>query len=51
MFSSLQSGPSAELEAQTSKLGEGGILLSSLAQGQEEQHVVALGEVRLCLGA
>lgn len=51
VFSSLQSDPSAELEAQSSKLGEGGILLSSLALGQEEQHLVALGEVRLCLGA
>ncbi|XP_039744352.1 cytosolic phospholipase A2 zeta isoform X3 [Pteropus medius] len=40
----LQSDPSAELEAQSSKLGEGGILLSSLALGQEEQHLVALGE-------
>uniref|UniRef100_A0A452U354 Phospholipase A2 n=1 Tax=Ursus maritimus TaxID=29073 RepID=A0A452U354_URSMA len=44
VFSSLQSGPSAELETQTSKLGEGGILLSSLALGQEEQRFVALGE-------
>lgn len=51
VFSSLQSGPSAELETQTSKLGEGGILLSSLALGQEEQRFVALGEVRLPLGA
>lgn len=51
MFSSPQSGPSAELEAHTNKLGEGGILLSSLALGQEEQRFVALGEVRLCLGA
>ncbi|XP_026922807.2 cytosolic phospholipase A2 zeta isoform X1 [Acinonyx jubatus] len=40
----LQSGPSAELEAHTNKLGEGGILLSSLALGQEEQRFVALGE-------
>ncbi|XP_036094162.1 cytosolic phospholipase A2 zeta isoform X1 [Rousettus aegyptiacus] len=40
----LQSDPSAELEAQSSKLGEGGILLSSLALGQEEQRLVALGE-------
>ncbi|KAM6181028.1 cytosolic phospholipase A2 zeta [Erethizon dorsatum] len=40
----LQSGPSAELEAQTSKLGEGGILLSSLPLGQEEQRIVVLGE-------
>ena len=51
MFSSLQNGPSAELEVQISKLGEGDVLLSSLALGQEQQHVVALGEVRLCLGA
>lgn len=51
MFSSLQSGPSAELEVQTSKLGEAGILLSSLALGREQQQVVALGEVRLRLGA
>lgn len=51
VFSSLQSDTSAELEAQSSKLGEGGILLSSLALGQEEQRLVALGEVRLCLGA
>ncbi|XP_025854113.1 cytosolic phospholipase A2 zeta [Vulpes vulpes] len=40
----LQSGPSAELETQTSKLGQGGILLSSLTLGQEEQRSVALGE-------
>lgn len=40
----LQSGPSAELEAQTSLLGQGNILLSSLALGQEQQHIVALGE-------
>lgn len=51
MFSSLQSSPSAELEVQRSKLGEGGILLSSLALGQEEQRFVAVGEVRLCLSA
>lgn len=51
VFSSLQSGPSAELETQTSKLGQGGILLSSLTLGQEEQRSVALGEVRLSLGA
>lgn len=51
MVSPLQSGPSAELEAQTSLLGQGNILLSSLALGQEQQHIVALGEVRLCLGA
>lgn len=50
MFSSLQSDQSAELEAQTSKLDKGSILLSSLAQGQEEQRFVALGEVSLCLG-
>ncbi|KAM9646133.1 cytosolic phospholipase A2 zeta isoform 2-T2 [Trichechus inunguis] len=40
----LQSGPSAELETQASKLGAGGILLSSLPLGQEEQCFVALGE-------
>ncbi|XP_020013622.2 cytosolic phospholipase A2 zeta [Castor canadensis] len=40
----LQSGPSAELEAQTSKLGERGILLSSLPLDQEEQLLVVLGE-------
>ncbi|XP_071078056.1 cytosolic phospholipase A2 zeta isoform X2 [Desmodus rotundus] len=40
----LQSGPSAELEAQNSNLGEGSILLSSLTLGQEEQCLVALGE-------
>ncbi|XP_007933479.1 cytosolic phospholipase A2 zeta [Orycteropus afer afer] len=40
----LQSGPSVELETQTSKLGEGGILLSSLPLGQEEQCFVTLGE-------
>ncbi|XP_013013951.2 cytosolic phospholipase A2 zeta [Cavia porcellus] len=40
----LQSDPSAELEAQTSKLGEGGILLSSLPLGQEEQRIMVLGE-------
>ncbi|XP_070280753.1 cytosolic phospholipase A2 zeta isoform X1 [Myotis yumanensis] len=40
----LQSDPSAELEAQTSSLGEGGILLSSLALGQEKQHLVAVGK-------
>ncbi|XP_059859548.1 cytosolic phospholipase A2 zeta [Delphinus delphis] len=43
-LTALQSGPSAELEVQTSKLGEAGILLSSLALGREQQHVVALGE-------
>lgn len=50
VFSSLQSDPSAELEAQTSSLGEGGILLSSLALGQEKQRLVAVGKVRLHLG-
>ncbi|XP_032337321.1 cytosolic phospholipase A2 zeta isoform X2 [Camelus ferus] len=40
----LQSGPSAGLEAQTSQLGKGHILLSSLALGREQQHLVALGE-------
>ncbi|XP_037690153.1 cytosolic phospholipase A2 zeta isoform X2 [Choloepus didactylus] len=40
----LQSSPSAELEAQNSKLGEGGIVLSSLPLGREEQRIVALGE-------
>ncbi|XP_013368104.1 PREDICTED: cytosolic phospholipase A2 zeta isoform X2 [Chinchilla lanigera] len=40
----LQSGPSAELEAQTSKLSEGGILLSSLPLDQEEQRTMVLGE-------
>ncbi|XP_032273782.1 cytosolic phospholipase A2 zeta [Phoca vitulina] len=40
----LQGDPSAELETQTSKLGDGGILLSSLALGQEERHFVDLGE-------
>ncbi|XP_011796588.1 PREDICTED: cytosolic phospholipase A2 zeta [Colobus angolensis palliatus] len=44
-LSAVQSDPSAELEAQTSKLGQGGILLSSLSLGQEEQCSVALGEV------
>ncbi|EQB77553.1 hypothetical protein CB1_000386008 [Camelus ferus] len=42
----LQSGPSAGLEAQTSQLGKGHILLSSLALGREQQHLVALGEVQ-----
>lgn len=50
MLSSPQSDPNAELEAQTSNLGMGGILLSSLALGQEEQHLVAVGQVRLRLG-
>ncbi|XP_008141445.2 cytosolic phospholipase A2 zeta [Eptesicus fuscus] len=40
----LQSDPSAELEAQTSNLGAGGILLSSLALGQEKQRLVAVGK-------
>ncbi|XP_019500442.1 PREDICTED: cytosolic phospholipase A2 zeta [Hipposideros armiger] len=40
----LQSSPSAELESQSSKLGEGAILLSSLTPGQEEQRFVAMGE-------
>uniref|UniRef100_A0A2K5PYG3 Phospholipase A2 n=1 Tax=Cebus imitator TaxID=2715852 RepID=A0A2K5PYG3_CEBIM len=43
-LSAVQSGPSMELETQTSKLGEGGILLSSLPLGWEEQRSVALGE-------
>ncbi|XP_072868178.1 cytosolic phospholipase A2 zeta isoform X3 [Chlorocebus sabaeus] len=43
-LSAVQSDPSAELEAQTSKLGAGDILLSSLPLGQEEQCSVALGE-------
>ena len=34
----LQSGPSAELEAQTSLLGQGSMLLSALALGQEQQQ-------------
>lgn len=51
MFSFLQSDLSAELEVQSNKLGERDILLSSLALGQEEQRLVALGEVRLCLSA
>lgn len=46
-LSSLQSSPSAEVEAESSKSGEQGILLSSLTLGQEEQHSVALEEVRL----
>uniref|UniRef100_A0A8C3VPA1 Phospholipase A2 n=1 Tax=Catagonus wagneri TaxID=51154 RepID=A0A8C3VPA1_9CETA len=40
----LQSGPSAELEAQTGQLGQGDVLLSSLALGREQQRVVALGK-------
>ncbi|KAM8781688.1 cytosolic phospholipase A2 zeta [Rhynchonycteris naso] len=40
----LQSDPSAELEAETRNLGEGHILLSSLALGQEEQRMVAMDE-------
>ncbi|EGV97246.1 Cytosolic phospholipase A2 zeta, partial [Cricetulus griseus] len=49
----LQGGPNDELEVQTSKLGEAGILLPSLPLGQEEQHLVVLEEVRcpLVLGA
>ncbi|KAM7159400.1 cytosolic phospholipase A2 zeta isoform 2-T2 [Molossus nigricans] len=50
----LESDPNAELEAQTSNLGKGGILLSSLALGQEEQRLVAVGqgqEVALSLKA
>ncbi|XP_070439294.1 cytosolic phospholipase A2 zeta isoform X2 [Equus przewalskii] len=43
-LSVLQSDQSAELEAQTSTLDKGSILLSSLAQGQVEQRFVALGE-------
>uniref|UniRef100_A0A8C6W6Z7 Phospholipase A2 n=1 Tax=Nannospalax galili TaxID=1026970 RepID=A0A8C6W6Z7_NANGA len=45
----LQSDPSDELEAQTSKLGEMGILLSSLPLSQKEQCLVVLEEVRLGL--
>ncbi|XP_035300458.1 cytosolic phospholipase A2 zeta isoform X2 [Cricetulus griseus] len=40
----LQGGPNDELEVQTSKLGEAGILLPSLPLGQEEQHLVVLEE-------
>uniref|UniRef100_A0A8C8UKF5 Phospholipase A2 n=1 Tax=Peromyscus maniculatus bairdii TaxID=230844 RepID=A0A8C8UKF5_PERMB len=40
----LQSGPNDELETQTNKLSETGILLSSLPLGQEEQHFVVLEE-------
>ncbi|XP_012504585.1 PREDICTED: cytosolic phospholipase A2 zeta [Propithecus coquereli] len=40
----LQSGPNAEPEAQSSKLGKGGIPLSSLPIGREEQRFVVLGE-------
>ncbi|XP_004687612.1 PREDICTED: cytosolic phospholipase A2 zeta [Condylura cristata] len=40
----LQSGPSAELEAQTDKLGDGGVLLSSLPLGQEQKCVISLGK-------
>ncbi|XP_008057648.1 cytosolic phospholipase A2 zeta [Carlito syrichta] len=50
----LQSGPSAQLETQVSKLGEGDILLSSLPLGQKKQYSVALGEdqeVALCVKA
>lgn len=51
--SSPQSGPNDEQEVQTGKLGEAGILLSSLPLGQEEQRLVVLEEVRfhLVLGA
>ncbi|XP_047396102.1 cytosolic phospholipase A2 zeta isoform X5 [Sciurus carolinensis] len=38
----LQSGPVAELEVQTSQLGEQSILLSTLPLGQEEQHLMVL---------
>ena len=47
MFS-LQGDPRAKEESQTSKPG---ILLSSLTLGQEQQCVVALGEVRPSPGA
>lgn len=47
----LQSGLNAELESQISTLGEGSILLSSLALDQEERRFVVLGEVRLSLGS
>ncbi|XP_021086349.1 cytosolic phospholipase A2 zeta isoform X2 [Mesocricetus auratus] len=40
----LQSGPNDEQEVQTGKLGEAGILLSSLPLGQEEQRLVVLEE-------
>ncbi|XP_076983677.1 cytosolic phospholipase A2 zeta isoform X2 [Tamandua tetradactyla] len=40
----LQSSLGAELETQTSKLGEGSIPLSSLSLGREEQCRVVLGE-------
>ncbi|XP_021097319.1 cytosolic phospholipase A2 zeta isoform X2 [Heterocephalus glaber] len=40
----LQSGPRAELEPQTSKLGQGSFLLSSLPLGREERRLVGLGE-------
>ncbi|XP_006831954.1 PREDICTED: cytosolic phospholipase A2 zeta [Chrysochloris asiatica] len=40
----LQSDPSAELETQASKLGEGNILLSSLPLDQEKQCFISLGE-------
>ncbi|XP_017524612.3 cytosolic phospholipase A2 zeta isoform X1 [Manis javanica] len=40
----LQSGLNAELESQISTLGEGSILLSSLALDQEERRFVVLGE-------
>lgn len=51
MFPSVQSGLNAELESQISTLGEGSILLSSLALDQEERRFVVLGEVRLSLGS
>ncbi|XP_053449300.1 cytosolic phospholipase A2 zeta isoform X4 [Nycticebus coucang] len=40
----LQSGLNTELEAQTSRLGEGSVLLSSLPVGQEDRCFVALGK-------
>ncbi|XP_069348313.1 cytosolic phospholipase A2 zeta [Eulemur rufifrons] len=43
-LTTLQGGLNAELETQSSKLGKGGIPLSSLPIGQEEQCSVALGE-------
>ncbi|KAM5235433.1 cytosolic phospholipase A2 zeta [Ctenodactylus gundi] len=42
-FKVLQCGPNAELETETSKLDEGGVLLSSLPLGQEKR-LVLLGE-------
>ncbi|XP_060227516.1 cytosolic phospholipase A2 zeta isoform X2 [Meriones unguiculatus] len=38
----LQSSPTDQLEAQSSKPGQASLLLSSLPLGQEEQHTVAL---------